>query len=266
MDSRKIKAIFFDIDGTLVGYRTHQIHPRDIESLQKLKDKGIKLFIATGRDLLIPIEAQNTKPVMPLMTGVVNSNGQRCYLTDGTEVSYHPLPEEDFRPLRKICEENHIAILYYIGHDSFITELTDHVLGFEKHVGIHHPPVRPIEKDLGSPQKICLYASPEDEARFITPLLKHSLTARNTEHLIDLIPKGIGKDSGIREFCAYFGLRREETMAFGDGENDISMMSEAGISVAMSIADERVKAGADYVTLSSEEAGITMALEHFGLL
>ena len=84
--------------------------------------------------------------------------------------------------------------------------------------------------------------------------------------MIDLIPNGIGKDSGIREFCEYFGIRREETMAFGDGENDIPMMAEAGISAAMSIADERVKAAADYITLSSEEAGITLALEHFGLL
>ena len=266
MDGRKIKAMFFDIDGTLIGYRTHQIHPRDLESLRKLKEKGIKLFIATGRDLLIPIEAQTVENILPLMDGVVNANGQRCYLTDGTEVSYHPLPEEDFRPIRKNCEENHIAILYYIGHDSYVTELTDHVLGFEKHVGIPHPPIRPIAEDLGSPQKICLYASPEDEARFIRPLLKLSTSARNTEHLIDLIPDGIGKDSGIREFCAYFGIRREETMAFGDGENDLSMMTEAGISVAMAIADERVKTAADYVTLSSEEAGITRALEHFGLL
>lgn len=266
MDKPRVKAAFFDIDGTLVGYQKHQIHPRDIESLRKLREQGILLFIATGRDLLIPVESETVMPVLPLMTGVVNSNGQRCYLTDNTEVSYHPLEEEDFLPIRKCCEENHISILYYIGHNSYITELTDHVLGFEKHVGLPHPPVRPIDDSLRSPQKICLYCSPEDEARLIKPLLKHSFTARNSGHLIDLIPNGIGKDNGIREFCDWFGIKQEETMAFGDGENDIPMMKAAGISIAMSIADAKVKEAADYVTASSEEAGISLALEHFGLI
>ena len=55
-------------------------------------------------------------------------------------------------------------------------------------------------------------------------------------------------------------------MAFGDGENDIPMLKEAGISVAMSIASEKVRSAADHITGSSEEAGITSALEYFGLL
>ena len=96
--------------------------------------------------------------------------------------------------------------------------------------------------------------------------MKNSTAARNSAHLIDIIPAGIGKDLGIREICEYFRLSREETMAFGDGENDIPMLKEAGISIAMSIASEKVREKADYITGSSEEAGITSALEHFGLI
>ena len=266
MGDSKIKAIFFDVDGTLVGYQTHQINPKDIESLRKLRENGILLFIATGRDLLIPREAKIVEPIMPLMTGIVNSNGQRCFLTDGTEVSYHPLENKDFASICKCCEEHHFSLLYYYGHSSYITELTDDVLGFEAYVGIPHPGIRPIDETQEVPQKICVYLSPEDEEKWLTPLLKNSTAARNSRHLIDIIPEGIGKDSGIREFCAYFGIKREETMAFGDGENDIPMLKEAGISIAMSIASEKVREKADYITGSSEEAGITSALEHFGLL
>ena len=61
MDKRNIKALFFDIDGTLAGYETHRINETDHESLQKLKEKGILLFIATGRDLRIPREARITE-------------------------------------------------------------------------------------------------------------------------------------------------------------------------------------------------------------
>ncbi len=232
-----------------------------------LQEKGIKLFIASGRDMLIPAESKAIEPIRPLMDGFISSNGQRCFLTDGTEISFHPLSEELFLPLRRCCEENRIAILYYIGTNSYITEMTDHVKAFVEHVDVAIPPVRPIDDGMGAPQKICLYASPEDEARLLQPILKdRCYSARNTEHLIDLIPAGIGKDSGIREFCEYLGISREETMAFGDGENDISMMKEAGISVAMGNAEDRVKAAADFVTGTTEEGGITDALKHYGLI
>jgi len=265
MDPRNIKALFFDIDGTLAGYKDHQIDPRDMESLRKLKEKGLLLFIATGRDLLIPIEAKIAETAMHLMTGVINANGQQCYLTDGTEISYHPIDEEDLRAVCRTCVENHIAILYYIGHERFITEMTDHVAGFAARVGIPWPPVRPMDTKTETPRKLCLHIAPQDEARLVTPLLKHTYTARNTEHLIDLIPEGIGKDHGIREICDYFGISPDETMAFGDGENDITMLHAAGIGVAMASAEDHIKAEADYAA-KSEEAGITEALNHFGLL
>lgn len=264
--STKTKALFFDVDGTLMGYITHRIHPADIESLQKLHEKGYKLFIASGRDLYIPSELSVLSPVLPYIDGFISANGQRCFLTDGTVISYHPLPEEDFVPIRELCHENHIAILYYIGHESFITEWTKHVQGFSEHVNIPVPPIRPIDPGLTEPQKICIYITPEDEARLLPGLKKHTYSTRTSEDLIDLIPLGVGKDSGIREICAFLGISVSETMAFGDGENDLSMLRQAGISIAMGNAGEALKAIADHVTETSENAGITKALEYYGLI
>ena len=51
-----IKALFFDIDGTLIGLKSHQLNEKDIASLAALKEKGYLLFIATGRDFCIPEE------------------------------------------------------------------------------------------------------------------------------------------------------------------------------------------------------------------
>ena len=63
-----------------------------------------------------------------------------------------------------------------------------------------------------------------------------------------------------------FGIRLEETMAFGDGGNDISMLRHAGIGVAMGNAKDDVKVIADYVTASVDDNGIADALKHFGIL
>ena len=64
----------------------------------------------------------------------------------------------------------------------------------------------------------------------------------------------------------YLGLDFSETMAFGDGGNDISIIREAGIGVAMGNANEEVKAMADYVTSSVDEDGVKNALVHFGII
>ena len=75
-----------------------------------------------------------------------------------------------------------------------------------------------------------------------------------------------GKGTGIRAVMERYGLRREELIAFGDGENDMSMLKLAGIGVAMGNGDQAVKAMADYVTGPVEEDGVSQALRHFGLL
>ena len=64
----------------------------------------------------------------------------------------------------------------------------------------------------------------------------------------------------------HFGFTPNEAMAFGDGENDIPMLTHVGIGVAMGNASDAVKACANYVTTSVEEDGVVRALEHFGFL
>ena len=81
-----------------------------------------------------------------------------------------------------------------------------------------------------------------------------------------MIPAAGGKDKGMDAVLAYFGIPLEDSIAFGDGENDLSMLIHAGIGVAMGSASDEVKSQADYVTHTVEEDGILSALEAFGLL
>ena len=82
----------------------------------------------------------------------------------------------------------------------------------------------------------------------------------------NITPKFGGKASGIQKYLDQHGIQKEETMAFGDGENDIEMLQFAGIGVAMGNADKRVKEQADYVTSTVDEGGIEQALRYFGLI
>ena len=64
----------------------------------------------------------------------------------------------------------------------------------------------------------------------------------------------------------YYGISLDETMAFGDGNNDIAMLNHVKIGVAMGNADISVKEASDFVTKSVNEDGIYFALENFSLI
>ena len=74
------------------------------------------------------------------------------------------------------------------------------------------------------------------------------------------------KGKGLVAMAQYSGFNVDETMAFGDGGNDISIIRQAGIGVAMGNANESAKEAADYVTSSVDEDGIKNALVHFGII
>ena len=113
--------------------------------------------------------------------------------------------------------------------------------------------------------QLIVFCSPEQEAGLIARMPSCE-TTRWTPLLCDVMPRGGGKHVGIRKTLDYYGFSREESMAFGDGENDISMLQYVGLGVAMGNADAEVKAAADYVTTGTDDGGIAKALRRFGLI
>ena len=81
-----------------------------------------------------------------------------------------------------------------------------------------------------------------------------------------MIPEKGGKGTGLVATLERYGLAPEEAIAFGDGENDLTMFDECGCSVAMGNAWDLVRERADYVTDDLDSDGIWNACEHFGLI
>ena len=97
-------------------------------------------------------------------------------------------------------------------------------------------------------------------------ILINSSSSRWHPIFFDVNIKDIGKHIGIDKIIEHYGIKLEETIAFGDGENDISMIKHAHIGVAMGNANKEVKEIADYITDDVDNEGVYKALKHFNLI
>ena len=257
-----VKAIFFDIDGTLLSHETNSVPASAVRALEALREKGILTFIATGRHLP---ELKKLRALDGLhFDGAVSLNGQYCCNDAG--VIYHcPLDRADVATLLDYLKANpHPCILVeadrmYINFHNALVEKVQ--------AAIHSdlPQLGDMDRGYRVPiYQIILYMSDENLEK-LPPLPGIKLTRWNLGGA-DLIPAKGGKATGIARVLEHYGIDKKDTMAFGDGENDVDMFSAVGTAVAMGNACNAAKAAADYITDQVDEDGIFNALKHFGVL
>ena len=259
------KALFFDIDGTLVSFQTHAIPASTIEALTLAHEKGIQIFIATGRAMA---EINNLDELQSrgLIDGYITMNGSYCFV--GDEIIYkRPIPKEEVVTLARISEERGYACIFVGEKDVWVCQESEELRRlFYDFLKVKEFPVVPFEEVTDREIfQMTPFFSPEDE-QTIAPQLPNSEFGRWYHVFVDITAKGNTKQNAIDKFVERFGFKLEETMAFGDGGNDIGMLRHAGIGIAMGNAKDDVKAAADYVTASVDEDGIAKALKHFGVI
>lgn len=256
------KAIFFDIDGTLVSFKTHQVPDSTKQSIEILKEKGIKVFIATGRHFL---SINNLDSLT--FDGYITLNGGICMDAHQQIFYKHSIPHSDIQTLVKYMDQGHPFPCIFVHEKAlylnYTNKDTDEVF---RMLNFQAPPVIPVkEATQGEIFQLIAFITPPQQ-QLIMPQLIHCEATRWTPLFSDVIPQGSSKQAGMDKLLAHFGIPLSETMAFGDGGNDISMLKHAAIGIAMGNADEKVKKSANYVTSPVDEDGIKNALTHFGLL
>lgn len=261
-----IKAIFFDVDGTLLSFRTHRVPESTVQALKTLRKKGIKLFVASGRRMA-DIDSAHLPDVFD---GYVTVNGGRCILSDGTVVFQRFIPREDIETLISLQGTPKAFPCILVTEEKlYINFVNEEVLRLEELLNLSMPRPEGMEKWIDvarSGVSQLLWFFPQEKQAKILERFPGCHMQRWSPLFGDVIPASAGKDVGIARMMNYLNIRMEDTMAFGDGGNDISMLHAVGIGVAMGNAPDDVKAAADYVTASVDANGIALALEHFDLL
>ena len=265
------KLIAFDLDGTLLDEEKH-IPAENVRALCEAAERGVLLVPATGRILRgVPEEVLR----LPGLRYFILSNGATVY--DAQEqrvVATGDIPLAltlrimdflDTQPVLYDCYQNDMGYMsqgmfdriepYFVNEPQFLKLM--YVLR------VRVPDLKQTLRERGEPvQKIQFFYKPEDNDKRLEMLRRFSdffpeiCATASVSNNIELNSVHAGKGNALRSLCAALGIDPAETLAFGDGINDISLLQAAGRGVAMANAQEAVKAAADAVCESNEESGV----------
>ena len=257
-------AMFFDIDGTLVSFKTHKIPASTIAALTEAKEHGHKVFIATGRP---PLIITNLGDIEHLIDGYITTNGALCYVGDET-VYCKNIPDDAAHLLVDDALANDYSMIVVGERDVAVIDPHGEVDRiFRQEIAVENLDLeKPL--DVVMQQRILQLTPFFDESyeREILSRIPCCVSGRWHPAFTDITAKGADKGAGIMALAAHLGFNPRHTIAFGDGGNDTSMIRSAGIGVAMGNALDSLKAEADYITTSVDEDGVMNALRHFGII
>ena len=264
------KLIVSDIDGTLLRSDKH-VSNTTRDKITQLINDGHLFAIATGRmhgaGKIITQELDYDGYLISCNGAVVK------HLKTGEVIQAIELDPSLAAQVTAVCEK-YRAYYHYYDIETIYASANQHLAGIYAkgmtklpeayHFTVTFPEHLPSLVGTVPIYKIGLYH--EDPATFEAIMMELKAiegleTCKSLETSFDVMAKGVSKATGIEAIRSHFGIPIEDVIAFGDNENDIDMISYAGVGVAMSNATAELKAIANFVTVSNDEDGLVYALD-----
>ena len=255
-----VKVIFFDVDGTLVSHKMRAVPESSRLALEKLTEKGILRVLATGRH----ISELEQLPIRGIpFDGYITLTGQLTLDGAGKVIAGSPITGADKEALIRLFNEKTIPLSLVEKDRMYINFVDDHTKAAQHAIS---SPVPEVGDYTGEEIYQAVAYLDEAEGKKLAKLLPGCKAFRWDTFGIDIFSATGGKTVGIGQYLQAMGISPEETMAFGDGENDMDMLRYVQTGVAMGNAEVCLKEIADYVTDTVEEDGLYKALVALGVL
>ncbi len=258
-----VRLIASDMDDTLLNSET-KISERNAAAIHRAIDKGIIFLIATGR---MYVSVKPYADALGLDVPMVTYNGALVKGSRSGKVYYeHPLKLATALELLAYCKEKGYYIQSYQGDALWVKEETVFSRRYTEISGI---PATPVGEQLYHPQsapyKLLAMTQP-DEFETVWKDIQQQFEGKvavtsSRDNFLELMEPGVNKWNAVRAVAESYGIRPEEVMCIGDSNNDLSMIQNAGIGVAVANAKTAVQTAAKIVTASNDDDGVAQVIE-----
>lgn len=267
--TRPIALIALDLDGTAIdGRRGTGVSPGLRAAVAQAQSRGIQVILATGRAVASALPHWQALELRP--GPLIAYNGAevvavperirwfRLHLHDGAA-----------RRLVALAADWQLLCQVYVGEELWVTREDLRVRQYVQKNKIPAWVRAPAEITAWPepPIKILIQGDPDrlDQFRLAVEPEFADLPVRfmkSQADYLEMVPKDAGKGRALAEVATRMGIPREAVVAIGDAENDIDMLTWAGLGVAMGQSPPAVRAAADLVTASVEEDGAARAIRY----
>ncbi|HHU72319.1 MAG TPA: HAD family phosphatase [Clostridiales bacterium] len=271
---QKVKLIVSDVDGTLLT-SDRRLSDENIAGIKKAKEQNIKFTISTGRVVSMLDYYIKT---LEITTPVIAFNGAVAWDPVSKETIYDiPMDKEELYELLDLCKYYELDYgvmtmgVNYFSPNSFRIKRYQGYNEFAKSHGMSIMEVDVFDEKHSCIDGVKVYKLliTEKDSKKIKVMVDHLQSMKTTGYtfseptLLDISEKSADKGFGVKRLAQYYGLKPEEVCAIGDYDNDISMLSYAGFSVAMGNAQPNVKEHAFYVTETNDDNGLAQVLNKY---
>jgi Cof subfamily protein (haloacid dehalogenase superfamily) len=254
-----------DLDGTLLG-PDKEVSAQNAAAVQRLNENGARVIIASGRRHQNSIRFQRqlglTGPIIACQGGLIRDGEQ------GNVVEAHFLPLSTAREIVDQGEQRGVDVIYYHLDHLYVGKERDHWVDlYESRVGERTETLPDLDQLQGRRAlKIVWYGNPDVLKRSrpeMTARFQDKVDVLSTElENLEFMPHGVNKATAVEKVARELRVDREQVLAFGDGENDVSMLSWAGLGVAMNHGNAAAIAAAKMVSPSGPpETAFARAVE-----
>ncbi|MDQ0207150.1 Cof-type HAD-IIB family hydrolase [Alkalicoccobacillus murimartini] len=245
IEKKEIKLVALDIDGTLLDSK-HELSEENMKAIAEAQAQGVYVVLSTGRSLMTCSEYAKT---LNLGSYLVTVNGSEIWDTEGKLVERNKLESHLVQKMWDLSNEHGTHAWATAVGEVWRNEMPEDIhatewlkFGFDVQDDvIRHA----IQKELESHAELEI--------------------SNSSPTNLEINAAGINKARGLEKVCGYLGLTMDQVMSVGDSLNDLAMIKEAGIGVAMGNAQDFVKDHADWITLTNDEAGVASAIRKWVL-